>query len=130
MCEQRKLTLLLSPEVLNEYRDVLLGPDIGARFTQFDQRHVELLLKGLRYRAEFMRRVAVTFRFDRDHLDEKIIELAIAGSADWIVTGDKDLLSLPTSRSDAGKRFRQRLRNVQVGTVAQFVAAYPELFKA
>ncbi len=49
------------------------------------------------------------------------IELAIAAKATDIVSSDKDLLSLPTGRDDAAKRFRQRLRGLRVLQPGQFV---------
>jgi len=41
--------------------------------------------------------------------------------ATHIITLDADLLSLPTSRNDAGKRFRQRLRGVKIQKPVDFL---------
>jgi predicted nucleic acid-binding protein len=43
------------------------------------------------------------------------------------VTYDTDLLSLPTSRREAGKRFRQRLRGVSVERPEELIRQHPEL---
>jgi putative PIN family toxin of toxin-antitoxin system len=40
--------------------------------------------------------VTSTIRACRDPKDNKFLELAVDGKADWIVTGDKDLLQLGT----------------------------------
>jgi len=44
-----------------------------------------------------------------------------ASLATHIITLDADLLSLPTSRNDAGKRFRQRLRGVKIQKPVDFL---------
>jgi predicted nucleic acid-binding protein len=49
------------------------------------------------------------------------VELAIVGSATHIVTFDPDLLSLSTDRTDAAKRFRQRLPGIQVLRPGQLI---------
>jgi len=85
---ERKAVPLLSPQVLGEYRAVLLYPDV---YTP----HVK-------------------FHFPRDPRDAKLIELAIAGRATHIVTMDEDIHSLVTARTDAARRFRQRLPGTQV----------------
>ena len=38
--------------------------------------------------------VTTTIRRCRDPKDDKFLELAVDGKADWIITGDKDLLEL------------------------------------
>ena len=50
--------------------------------------------------------------------------------ATHIISHDKDLLSLPNSRTDAGRRFRQRLPGVKVQDAATFVRENPRLFRA
>ena len=49
------------------------------------------------------------------------VELAITGAATHLITMDRDLLSLPVVRSDAGKRFRQRLPRLKVQTPQSFI---------
>ncbi len=43
--------------------------------------------------------VTTTIRRCRDPKDDKFLELAVDGKADWIITGDKDLLELSPFRS-------------------------------
>ena len=47
----------------------------------------------------------------RDAKDTPYLNLAVAGEADYLVTRDKDLLSLNADHSAEGKRFRQLSRN-------------------
>jgi uncharacterized protein len=61
-------------------------------------------------RQEFFRRfarvaewveVTSTVRLCRDPKDDKFLELAVDGQADWLVTGDQDLLALSPYRKVA-----------------------------
>jgi putative PIN family toxin of toxin-antitoxin system len=117
----RKAVPLVSPPVIAEYRAVLLHPEILSRFPGLTPRRVELALYRLRYLADEYRTARVKFEFERDPGDAMFVELAITGSATHIVTLDSDLLSLPTSRTDAGKRFRQRLPRILVLELGQFI---------
>jgi predicted nucleic acid-binding protein len=69
--------------------------------------------------------VRASFVFPRDPADAMLIELAIDARATHIVSYDADLLSLPTSRGDAGKRFRQRLRGTSVVRPEELIHQYP-----
>jgi uncharacterized protein len=121
-CDSREFLLLLSRPLLAEYRAVLAHPEIVSRHPELTLERVELVLKRLRYVGDILS-CHSRFEFARDPKDEKLIELAIDGRATHIVTADNDLLSLPTGRRDASKRFRQRLRDVQILTPAEFVGS-------
>ncbi len=43
--------------------------------------------------------ITTTIRLCRDPKDDKFLELAIDGKADWIITSDKDLLALSPFQS-------------------------------
>ena len=120
-CDSRHVVLVLSRDVLAEYRTVLTFPSIVARYPEFTGRKVEITLRRLRYVADVVSTAGVRFEFPRDPKDAKLVELAIAARATYIVTGDQDLLSLPGGRGDASKRFRQRLPGVVAVTPAQFL---------
>ena len=111
-CEQRRAIALLSKPLMDEYRRVLVH--LEERDESITQLAIQVQLRKLRYLGEYLRRVSASFRFPRDPTDAKLIELAIEAAATHIVTYDADLLSLPGSRGEAGKRFRQRLRGVSV----------------
>jgi putative PIN family toxin of toxin-antitoxin system len=119
--EARKAVPLISPAVMAEYKAVLLHPAILARFTHLTPQRVALTLHRLRYIGDEYRTDRVKFEFSRDPRDAKFVELAIVGAASHIVTLDLDLLSLPTARTDAGKRFRQRLRGTEISQPADFL---------
>jgi putative PIN family toxin of toxin-antitoxin system len=113
-CENRRVLLLLSRPVQAEYRRVLGSAEILRRNPELTGEAIELVLRRLRYVGDYLGQVRASFRFDRDPDDEPFIELAIAGAASYLVTSDKDLLSLPAGRDDAARRFRQRLSAIRV----------------
>jgi putative PIN family toxin of toxin-antitoxin system len=120
LCDTRKVSFLLSKNVLAEYRRVLTSEEI-LDFHQITPDAVELVLRRLRYVSDYLAQMQARFRFDRDPHDAKFIELAIAGNASHIITHDLDLLSLSSGHSDAAKRFRQRLPGVRIIRAAEFL---------
>jgi putative PIN family toxin of toxin-antitoxin system len=125
--QSRKAIPLLSSPVLAEYRAILLHPAISEKFTHLSARRVELALHRLRYVGDVYPKVRVRFELERDPKDAMFVELAIAGAATHLITMDGDLLSLPTARTDAGKRFRNRLPRLVVQTPQAFIETWGEL---
>lgn len=82
---------------------------------------VEITMRRLQFVSDYIRIPKVEFKSPRDPLDRKFIELAISLKATHILSFDKDLLSLPTSRAEAGRRFRQRLPQTAVLTAGEFL---------
>ena len=82
--------LLVSDATLQELVEVLWRPRFDAYLTADDRRNFLGLLAGV------TRKVPVTRRFQqcRDPRDDKFLELAFAGQAKAIITGDQDLLVL------------------------------------
>jgi putative PIN family toxin of toxin-antitoxin system len=126
--QARKAVPLLSAPVLAEYRAVLLHPDIRAKFADLTARRVELALHRLRYIGDVYPNILVRFELERDPRDAMFVELAIAGEATHLITMDADLLSLPTARTDAAKRFRRRLPRLIVQTPQSFIEAWGKAF--
>jgi putative PIN family toxin of toxin-antitoxin system len=121
LCEDRVINTLLSRPVMREYRDVLTRDELTQPHAAINPHVVKLVIERLRYFADFIDPVRARFRYERDPYDACFLELAIAGSATHIITYDNDLLSLQTGRTDAGKRFRQRLPRVQVVEGGEFM---------
>lgn len=95
--------LLISDRILLEVARVLMG-----KFRQ-SPTAAERVLDRLRSLAEF---VTPTGQISecRDPDDNRILEAALAGTADYIVSGDADLLSM------------RSFRGVQIVSVAAFLA--------
>ena len=78
--------LVISTDLLSEITNVLARPKFN-----FDQSNVEKILRFVKHRATKVfpvEKVSVC----RDPKDNPVLECAVAGWVDFIVTGDKDLL--------------------------------------
>lgn len=86
----RRGTLLFTTDSLAELAEVLQRPKFDPYVTQAER------LKFLELLYRIGTEVIVTRRVQacRDPRDDKILEVAVNGNADAIVTGDKDLLAL------------------------------------
>ena len=120
-CDRRKALLLLSRPVLAEYRAVLTAPEITQRYPELTEEKVEVALRRLTYVADVVRSMRTKFEYSRDPKDEKFIELAIAGGASHIVTGDHDLLALSSGKGEATKRLRQQAPSLRVLAPGEFI---------
>ena len=103
--------LVTSLELLAEARDVLSRPFVLERFPHITQATIDAFLQELAYRAELWRDVPAVIHYPRDPGDEPYLNLAIAASADVLVTRDDDLLSLSGSHAPEAKQLRQLTKN-------------------
>ena len=87
-------TILISGPTLNEIISVLRRPKLAPYVTIAER---DALLRILSEESEF---VVITDDIEacRDPADNKFLELAVSGEADFIVTGDDDLLALDPFR--------------------------------
>ncbi len=106
--------LYVSPQILVEIRDVLQRPNITKRLPSLTVEGVEAFLDDIIAHAVMIRNVPEKFRYERDPEDEPYINLAVAAGADYIVSRDKDLLSLMVGTAVECKEFRQRFRPLKV----------------
>ncbi len=92
--QSRRITVLLSKAILQEYLRALAYP----KFRLSDQEIRELIEDQL---LPFVETVQVKKRLRvvrRDPEDNKFLECAVAGRAEYLVTGDHDLLALGSYR--------------------------------
>jgi putative PIN family toxin of toxin-antitoxin system len=87
-----RFVLLVSEPILAEVDAVTARPALWQklRVTPREARAVPLRLR----RRAVLVRPDVTIRMSRDPTDDKFLECAVAGSADYVVSADADLLSL------------------------------------
>lgn len=86
--------VLLSLELLEELNEVL-GRKKFNRYVTIEER--EEFLAGLVERAVLVE-IIENVQECRDSKDDKVLDLALNGKAQYIITGDKDLLVLPPFR--------------------------------
>ena len=91
-----KLCLCMSKELLKEYFEVLSRPKF-AHFTDFFVRAESLLLRIEEKAIYFTPSLKLEIIDDRD--DNKILELADAASADYIITGNTNDFTFPNYKS-------------------------------
>jgi putative PIN family toxin of toxin-antitoxin system len=101
-----ELTLCFDPRILAEYQDVLLRPKF-----KFQLRHVEALLEQIRT-AGILTTSAPLPKFLPDRDDEPFLEVAMAGTADYLVTGNPR--HYPA----------ERIKNIKVVTPEKFLTIY------
>lgn len=82
--------VLVSVSVLLELADVLNRPKFD-KYVTHDERM--RFMVGFLKVAEMVE-ISETIKVCRDPKDDKLLELAVSGAADFLVTGDKDLLVL------------------------------------
>lgn len=123
LVERHVVTLLLSPPILAEMRDVLARPVVREKRPDLTEELMGRLLTALSYLAEVVHDVPKGPTYHRDEDDEPYMDLAVAGAADYLVTRDRDLLSLMTAHTIDAKQFRQRHQNrLRVLTPDEFLA--------
>ena len=83
-------SLLGSEETLAELAEVLAQPKFDPYVSREDRREFIRLLGGVMQIVPILRRVAAC----RDPRDDKFLDVALAGEAAAIISGDKDLLVL------------------------------------
>ena len=84
-----KFALIVSNQVVSEYLDVLSRPKFKIAHDELDDFAALILSK-----AEFVLPEKSIYAVAADPSDNKFIEAAVVGRADYIVSGDKNLLDL------------------------------------
>ena len=84
-----KFSLIVSNQVVSEYLEVLSRPRFKITHDELDNFAALILIK-----AEFVLPEESIHAVEADPSDNKYIEAAVAGQADYIVSGDKHLLDL------------------------------------
>lgn len=85
-----KVQILFSEELFDELVTVLRRPKFERYFSHDD---VAELVSLLRLKAEFVD-IILNFNECRDPKDNFLLDLGVSGNADYLITGDEDLLSL------------------------------------
>jgi putative PIN family toxin of toxin-antitoxin system len=88
--KNRKVTLLFSEELLDEFMEVVSRPKFRKYFIKSE---VDQLLNDLEHYSELIK-VKSKVNICRDKKDNFLLSLCLDGKANYLITGDQDLLSL------------------------------------
>lgn len=109
--EKQTFQLVVSDPILQEYRRVLLYKDIAERHGLSDE-EVGELIEAMKYLALVVNPKITITAIARDPSDNKFLECALAGEAEFIVSGDPHLLDLG------------RYEGIEIVSPAAFLALY------
>jgi putative PIN family toxin of toxin-antitoxin system len=90
---EAKFEIVLSEYVLEEIGRVLCYPKIKSRL-KWDQKKIEQFLFLLKMKSVLIEPLGIEANVSRDKKDNPILSCFLASKADYLVTGDKDILSL------------------------------------
>jgi putative PIN family toxin of toxin-antitoxin system len=121
--EDNAFTLLASGEVLLEIEDVLSRPKIRRVNPRLTERRVRDLMARLRHQALWPEVRSVHVHLSRDPKDEKYLNLAVAGRADYLVSWDKHLMGLRSDDTPEALHFREAYPDIRIVTPVEFLQA-------
>lgn len=94
LVDEGRLSLVVSPVILAEVREVLNRPALQRKFPHLTTERVGEFLQVVDAKVVILHQVPEAFSYPRDPDDEPYINLAIAAGARYLVSRDKDLLDL------------------------------------
>ena len=125
--ERGSIDVFLSRPVLRELRAALDYADVREKFPGLEDDQIGAFIERLTFRGILLRRVPHVFDYPRAKQDEAYIDLAAAAKADFLVSRDKDLLSLMSGHSAVCKRFRQITHPLRIVDPVAFLDALGRL---
>jgi len=87
------LEIITSHELLQEVKKVLNYPKI-IKIIKWDQKKIDEFIEYLYFFTSIVDITGIDYHFDQDPNDNHIIATYLAANCDYLVTGDKALLSL------------------------------------
>lgn len=105
-----EVTFLTSQALLTELREVLTREDKPFKLSDEEARRVLTSISGIAVIVQPQSSVTLC----RDETDNRVLECALDGRADWIITGDEDLLDL------------RSIEGIKITTVAAFFEAFAQ----
>ncbi len=88
--KSKRIVFLLSEELLLEFLEVVSRPKLKKYFSEKD---INKLLDAIQDNAEFIE-ISSKVNVCRDFKDNFLLSLSLDGKADFLITGDEDLLIL------------------------------------
>lgn len=109
LIQSKKIVLVFSDELLDEFIEVARRPKFKKFFAKKD---IEILLEIFDQYADL---INVTSEIDicRDEKDNFLLNLAVDGKADYLVSGDNDLLILEKIKNTKILRFPELIAQLK-----------------
>lgn len=124
LVDSGQVTLCLSPVTLFELAEVLARPIIRQKFPMLRVEDAESLLRAVRAKAELFIDVPNVLTLPRDRDDEIYLDLAVAASADYLVTwNERHLTYLMRGDTPEGQEFLRRFPTLVIVDPIQFLRA-------
>lgn len=119
--EQGRVVLAVSPEILEELREVLSRSSLRQNFPLLTDKTSEQLIELVLLKSRLFRNVPKRFELPRDPNDEPYLNLAIESGARFLVTRDRDLLDLMRWDTEEGRNFQARFRGLRILDPVEFL---------
>ena len=94
LAEQRKIEIIISRDIIEEIIEVLNRDSRFQRFIENRKASISDLIKTTLYIATLIETKTKIHVIKEDPDDDKILEAAVDGKADYIISGDRHLLDL------------------------------------
>ncbi len=121
LAEAGTFDLVVSKQTMAELRRVLAYEEVLAISPNLTAERIAGFVKRVAFRSILIKPVRRGIRLPRDPDDEAYLNLALAAKASYLVTRDKDLLSLMTGHSLACKQFRRKTRPLNIINPVEFL---------
>jgi putative PIN family toxin of toxin-antitoxin system len=122
LVHEGRVTLCLSPAVIEEVRDVLIRAEVVAKFSALTPPAADVFINDLLSRATIIDDVPAAFSLPRDPKDEPYINLAIAAGAAFVVTwNERHLTYLMRQDTPEGIDFCRRYPHIKIVDPPAFV---------
>ncbi len=108
------MELLVSVAVLDEMRDVLNRPAIHKKVRTLTPSRVAKFITRIEAFAVLIHPVPPAVSLSRDPKDSIYLNIAVAGSAEYVVSRDNDLLDLAHSTDAEAVAFRTAYPNIRI----------------
>lgn len=113
LVEEGKVALFISPRVLEEIRGLPSHPRLR-RFKALTAERIEKFVVRLVSKSILFKDAPGVFTYDRDPDDVHYLDLAVAAEAGYLVSRDRDLLDLMTTRTTAAIEFKAKFPKLKI----------------
>jgi putative PIN family toxin of toxin-antitoxin system len=116
---EKRVTLILSPELLAEIQDVLNRDNMRAKFPALTSDAVKVFIDDVLAHCTMFETVARAFNWPQHPDDDHLFDLAICSKAKYLVTWETRILRLATDKTPAADLLRRLAPDLDIVTPKQ-----------